>query len=232
MARPRAFDSEVALEQAMQAFWARGYRATSLADLCDATGLSRSSLYAAFGGKRALLHRSLARYEENAVARINAALAKPLPVRAAIAGFIDELIERIVAGPGRAGCFIGNCAAELAGRDRATATRVRQSLARIEGAFCAALTAAQVRGELAKDADVASLARFLVSGIQGLRLMGKVNADRAALADIAGVMLGCLDRHLPVSGRLPTVDCSTRRSRRPDAVDATALQKIKNEVHP
>lgn len=192
MARPREFEADVALERAMQAFWTKGYKATSLDDLCSATGLSRSSLYAAFGGKRALLHRSLARYEEEAVTRITAALAKPLPIHAAIAGFVGELIERIVAGPGRAGCFIGNCAAELAGQDRATAARVRQSLARIEGLFSDALARAQIRGEIAADADVESLARFLVSGIQGLRLVGKANPDRAVLTDIAAVMLRCL----------------------------------------
>ncbi len=192
MARPREFEPDIALARAMQAFWVKGYQATSLADLCAATGLSRSSLYAAFGGKRALLHCSLARYEQEAVARITVALAKPLPIREALAGFVGELIDRIVAGPGRAGCFIGNCAAELAG-DRATVARVRQSLARIEGAFCVALTRAQARGEIAADAGVESLARFLVSGIQGLRLVGKANPDRAALKDIAAIMLRCLD---------------------------------------
>jgi TetR/AcrR family transcriptional regulator, transcriptional repressor for nem operon len=193
MARPREFEPELALERAMQAFWAKGYKATSLEDLCGATGLSRSSLYAAFGGKRALLHRSLARYEQNAVARINAALAKPVPVREAIAGFIDELIDSIIAGPGRSGCFIGNCAAELAG-DRSTASRVRQSLARVEGAFRDGLARAQARSEIPAEADLDSLSRFLVSGIQGLRLVGKTNPDRAVLTDIANVMLRCLDR--------------------------------------
>lgn len=194
MARPREFDVDAALERAMQAFWAKGYKATSLDDLCSATGLSRSSLYAAYGGKRALLHRSLARYEAQSVARIRSALSGPLPVREAVAGFVNDLIDRIVAGPGRAGCFIGNCAAELAGQDRATVLRVRQSLARIEAEFHAALLRAQQRGEIAAGADTASLARFLVSGIQGLRLVGKANPDRAALNDIAAVMLRCLDR--------------------------------------
>ncbi len=193
MARPREFDADIALDRAMQAFWARGYKATSLDDLCTATGLGRSSLYAAFGGKRALLHRALERYEQDALRRIRAALAQPRPVREAIAGFVDGLIERIVAGPGRAGCFIGNCAAELSG-DRATAARVRRSLENIEAAFREGLARAQTSGELAADADIASLARFLVSGIQGLRLVGKANPDRAALTDIAAVMLRCLDR--------------------------------------
>lgn len=194
MARPREFEPDIVLERAMQAFWAKGYKATSLDDLCAVTGLSRSSLYAAFGGKRALLHRSLARYEEETLARIRLALEKPLPIREAIAAFVGEMIERIVVGPGRAGCFIGNCAAELSGQDRATAVRVKQSLVRIEATFRDALARAQARGEIATDADVESLARFLVSGIQGLRLVGKANPDRPALTDIATVMLRCLDR--------------------------------------
>jgi TetR/AcrR family transcriptional repressor of nem operon len=194
MARPREFDSDAALERAMQAFWAKGYKATSLDDLCAATGLSRSSLYAAFGGKRALLHRSLDRYEEQGVVRITAALARPGSVRSAIAAFVSDLIDRIIEGPGRRGCFIGNCAAELARGDRVTAARVRRGLERIEGLFRDALARARARGEIAATADVESLARFLVAGIQGLRLVGKANPDRAALEDIAAVMLSCLDR--------------------------------------
>lgn len=194
MARPREFDADDALERAMQAFWAKGFKATSLDDLCAATGLSRSSLYAAFGGKRALLHRSLDRYEEQGIARITAALSRPMPVREAIAAFVSNLIERIVSGSGRTGCFIGNCAAELARKDQATAARVRRSLERIEATFRDALMRAQSRGEIAKSADIDAIARFLVAGIQGLRLVGKANPDRAVLEDIKAVMLHCLNR--------------------------------------
>lgn len=194
MARPREFNTDAALERAMQAFWAKGYKATSLDELCAATGLSRSSLYAAFGGKRALLHRSLDRYQEQGVVRITAALARPGPARAAIAAFVNDLIERIVEGPGRRGCFIGNCAAELARGDRATAARVRRALERIEGLFRDALVRGQARGEISASADTGALARYLVASIQGLRLVGKANPDRASLRGIAAVMLRCLDR--------------------------------------
>jgi TetR/AcrR family transcriptional repressor of nem operon len=193
MARPREFDVDIALERAMQVFWAKGYESTSLDDLCEATGLGRSSLYAAFGDKHALYLQALDRYEEGSAARINHALTRPVPVREAIAGFVDRLIDEIVAGPGRRGCFIGNCAAELARDDRAAATRVRRSLGRIEAAFRDALGRAKLRSEIAPTADIVALARFLTAGIQGLRLVGKATPDRAALEDIAGVMLRCLD---------------------------------------
>lgn len=193
MARPREFDVDTALERAMQAFWAKGYEATSLDDLCVATGLGRSSLYAAFGDKHALYLRALDRYEEGGVARIAAALARP-PIHDGVAAFVGRLIDDIVAGPGRRGCFIGNCAAELARGDRAAAAHVRRSLDRIETTFRNALLQARRRGEIAAAADVDALARFLVAGIQGLRLVGKANPDRAVLEDIRMVMLNCLDR--------------------------------------
>lgn len=192
MARPREFDVDAALERAMQAFWAKGYEATSLEDLCEATGLGRSSLYAAFGDKRELYLRALGRYEDGAAERIAAALARPLPVRKAIAAFVDRLIEDIVAGPGRRGCFIGNCAAELARADRSAATRVRKSLERVEAAFRDALARAKAEGDIAASADVAALARFLTAGIQGLRLVGKAKPERGVLDDIAATMLRCL----------------------------------------
>ena len=173
-------------------FWSQGYEATSLDDLCAATSLSRSSLYATFGDKRALLLKSIDRYtDERIAAFLGAALARPMPIRKVIETFFDELIQRIVAGPGRRGCFLGNCAAELARDDREAASHVRRGLARIEATFRDALARAKDKGEI--DGDVDALARFLMCATQGLRLVGKANRDRDTLEDIKRVALRCLD---------------------------------------
>ena len=192
MARPREFDAERALERATAVFWSRGFEQSSLDDLCAATGLNRSSFYAAFHSKRDLYLRALARYEDGSAARIADAL-EGKPIREGIRLFLDGLIDAIVAGPGRRGCFIGNCAAEMARLDRGAAARVRASLARIEAAFRDKLEDARLRGELPRRADPAALARFLTASIQGLRLVGKTNPDRAALNDVVQTMLRCLD---------------------------------------
>ena len=178
----------------MQVFWSKGYEATSLDDLCAATGLGRSSLYAAFGDKRNLLLQSLSRYANNGTERIAKVLTGKVPFRAALADLLAAFIDEIVAGPGRRGCFIGNCAAELARHDRGAMLDVRKALERNEGYFRAGLAAAQHRGELSPKADVNALARFLTSSTQGLRLVGKANPDRAVLEDIAAVILRCLDQ--------------------------------------
>ena len=185
MARPREFEAGAVLERATRVFWARGFEHTSLDDLCAATGLNRSSLYAAFGDKRALYLKSLARYEEGSVERIRKAFAGRSP-REGLKAFLAGLIDAIVAGPGRRGCFIGNCAAEMARLDRAAAARVKRSLDRIEQTFHAAFTNGGVR-------DARARARFITAGVQGLRLYGKANPDREALEDVADQLMHCLD---------------------------------------
>ena len=192
MARPREFDVDSALERVMDVFWRKGYEATSLDDLCDATGLSRSSLYATFGNKRELLLRTVDRYVEQRTPSIEVILARSPNVYEGVAALLREFIDQIVSGVGRRGCFLGNCAAELPRRDRAALARVRQGLERTEATFRHALTEARARGELPYSADVDALARFLTASFQGLRLVGKVNPGRAVLEDIAATMLQCL----------------------------------------
>jgi TetR/AcrR family transcriptional regulator, transcriptional repressor for nem operon len=199
MSRPREFDVDLALDRALDAFWSKGYEATSLDELCEATGLSRSSLYGTFGSKRELLLQAVDRYVERRTPDLAAILAQQ-PVQAAFAALARQFIDQIVSGPGRRGCFLGNCAAELPRGDRAAMVRVRQGLERTQATFRAALMQGAARKELAADADLDALARFLTAGFQGLRLVGKVNPYRALLEDIARTMLRCLDSPKPCMG--------------------------------
>ena len=134
MARPREFDVDIALDRAMDVFWDKATR-TSLDDLCQVTGLSRSSLYATFGSKRKLLLRSVDRYVERRTAKIAAVLAQSLPISDALAALARQFIDQIESGSGRRGCFLGNCAAELPRNDRAAQARIRRGLEITEATF-------------------------------------------------------------------------------------------------
>ena len=192
MGRPREFDIDSALDKAMQVFWSKGYDATSLDDLCEATGLGRSSMYAAFVDKRQIYLRVLQRYEGRAVARVTRALAGDTPIRDAMAAFLREVIDSIAHGTGRRGCLIGNSAAGLNTEDREVAEVVRHSLDQHEAAFYAALERAQQRGEIAAGEDIRALARFITAAFHGLRIFGKVPREKAALEDVAAIMLRCI----------------------------------------
>jgi TetR/AcrR family transcriptional repressor of nem operon len=194
MARPREFDLDDVIDQAMHVFWAKGFHATSLDDICAATRLNRSSLYSVFNDKRALFLRTIDRYGEREAARVVEALSRPVTVDIAITTFFAELVEQMVAGRGRRGCLIGNAAVEVAVHDDEIGTSVSRNLDRVEAAFRHALTRAKTRSELSEQADVGALARFFVAGTQGLRLIGKTTSNRQALEDIAGQIVRALKR--------------------------------------
>ena len=75
--RPRAFDTEKALDRAMRVFWRKGYLGTSLSDLIDAMGINRPSLYAAFGNKKSLFRKVLDRYARGPSVYLSEALREP-----------------------------------------------------------------------------------------------------------------------------------------------------------
>src|SRR5260370_742343 len=82
MSAVKQFDRKEVLDRAMRVFWERGYEATSIQNLVEATGINRASLYATFGGKKELFINSLSRYEEVFVKPLCAALDAPTPRRA------------------------------------------------------------------------------------------------------------------------------------------------------
>lgn len=193
MARPKAFDPDQALDAALAVFWEKGYEAASLAQLLAATGLSKSSFYAAFGSKHRLFLRVLERYTEAVVDRLVSTLAAGRSARTNIAVAFNDIVDAAIATGDRRGCLIGNAAAELAPRDAAVAERVETALGRLEDAYRQAVERAQERGEVAPGRDARELARFLVASAQGLHLMAKSARQRTSLYAVARVALACLE---------------------------------------
>src|SRR3954465_13551570 len=79
--RPRAYEPDVALAQALALFRRDGYAATSLDDLSAATGMNRPSLYGAFGDKRSLYIKSYQRYRDDYTAAVLKIFEADVPVR-------------------------------------------------------------------------------------------------------------------------------------------------------
>lgn len=193
MPRPREFDPEEVVEEAMKLFWRNGYAATSIQDLVDETGVRRASLYAAFGSKHGLFLRALACYTRSVVPSRAGILERPeasLPqIREYFTAVADDLN-----GPGHElGCLMVNSAVELAVDDPEVAASVAGHLERLEVAFAKALGRAVERGEVPESSDVPALARFLMSTAQGLMVVGKAKPDSRLLADIVDSTLKSLD---------------------------------------
>jgi TetR/AcrR family transcriptional repressor of nem operon len=185
MGRPREFEPEQVMEQAMRCFWERGYRATSVDDLVRATGVKPGSLYHAFpGGKRALFLGSLARYSKLVVPQKLRELDSAGASLAETRAYFDGLVADLLSPEGRQGCLLVNTAIEKAAEDDEVAAVVRGHLARLERCFTRALRNARRRGEIPQSTDVARAAGLLVATSQGLMVVGKANPNREVLEAI------------------------------------------------
>ncbi len=192
MARTREFDTDRALERALQVFWCQGYEGTSIEDVVQATGVQRGSLYAAFGSKEGLYHAVLDRYREQLAAPLLDALAGGADVRSLVRGVLLGMVDEAVDDEHRRGCLMVNAATQRLAADEGVARRVRDTVGAMEDALAGALAAAQAQGQIARDADPRALARFLVLTVQGVRVMGVIEPDRAALTQAVEVALTCL----------------------------------------
>ena len=194
MVRPREFDTNEALDQALHVFWEKGYAAASLRDLITRMGIGKSSFNEAFGSKRALFLAVLDRYGDMSLAQTKACLEGDVSPRQAIADFFGMAVDGLLTQKGRHGCLAVNVAVELAAHDPEVAARVNGIFERMASALQQAIARGQTVGEIRADRSSGVLAGYLVSSLSGLRVQGKARPDRAALNDIARITLGTLDR--------------------------------------
>lgn len=192
MARPKAFDREVALEQAMYTFWKRGYEATSVQDLVDAMGINRQSLYDTFGDKHALYLEALELYRCTDGQGLIRLLDEPKPLRKRLENAFATIIQQSLEDKDRKGCFIANATLELAACDGQVRRFVEANLEQVVQRLELELTRAQLKGELAKDKQPRALALFLMNAIQGLRVTAKAKADKQVLESIVKTTLVAL----------------------------------------
>lgn len=186
--RPREFDTDEALDRALDVFWRKGYEGTSLPDLTEAMGINRPSLYAAFGNKESLFRKALQRYVEGPACYVEHALKQPTARAVAESLFFGE-IALLCDTKNPRGCLAvqsalacGDAAAavreELASRRKSLEMRVRKRFQR-----------ARADGDLPKSADPVALASYTCALIHGMAVQAAGGATRKDLKRVAELAL-------------------------------------------
>jgi TetR/AcrR family transcriptional repressor of nem operon len=180
----KRFDVDQTLVRAMEAFWSRGYEATSMQDLVDATGVNRASLYATYGDKRELFLAALKRYDGEVRRRMLAELAQSLSPAEAIAAVFDKFIDQTRAPGGNWGCFIVNTALELGAHDSEIAELVNAAQDEIEAFFLAMIRKGQDSGQFDPGLDARSTAHQILASLLGMLVMIRSRPKKAFLTAV------------------------------------------------
>ena len=186
--RPREFDVDEALAAALRVFWSKGYEAASLTDLTEAMGITRPSLYAAFGNKEALFRKALDLYEREKLAYIGEALKAPTS-RAVAERLLRGALAMQTSDCEPKGCMrvltsVG-CSPE-AESIRSDVMARRQSSQR---ALCDRMSRAKEEGDLPEGTDVEGLCAYLAAVLGGMTIQAGSGASKAQLEGLVETTL-------------------------------------------
>ncbi|MGO4616363.1 TetR/AcrR family transcriptional regulator [Nocardia sp. 2YAB30] len=191
MGRPRNFETDTVIERAMEEFWSHGYGGTSPAQLAEATGVGKGSLYHTFGSKRQLFDQALARYGRMGVERAVGLLFQPGSTCERIGAYLRETVDSDVAQPVRRGCMVVNTSAELGGHDEEITRVLRGIEEGIVAVLATRIEQGRRDGDVGPDVDARATAEFLLNTSAGLRIMAKTH-DIEALYRIIDIALTAL----------------------------------------
>ncbi len=191
--RPQEFDSDKVIVAAMEAFWANGFDGTSMQQLLESTGLSKSSLYQAFGGKQELFIKCLEEYTTS----MKNKLLMQLSLSKSGVNFIREVLlssAEEAKGPSiPKGCLIMNTATEFAQSNAAVSKAVNKGIDAFRVVFLTALKKAQNSEQIDAKADIEQLSSYFVSSMSGIKSMVKGGADEKAVNSIVDVVMRSIE---------------------------------------
>lgn len=188
--RPRSFDRDAALDQAIRLFWRKGYEATSVRDLSEELGIGQPSLYNAFGDKRTLFNEAVDVYDRTYGGFIHAALDEETTAVAAMRRILSEAPARYTRRGLPRGCLVrcGDAGTDDA-QVRASLSRMREeNTSRLRRTIEADVAA----GVLPEGTDAAGLAGYVLAVLNGMVLQSRDGATRQDLEKIAGIAIAAL----------------------------------------
>jgi AcrR family transcriptional regulator len=188
LGRPREFDLDTALEGAMLVFWRKGYEGASMSDLTASLGITKPSLYAAFGNKEQLFRAVLDRYDKRTAHFLSGSIRAPTAREVAI-GLLRGAAEFHANQANPPGCLMVQGA--LVGSDMAGSARqeTRDRRNSLREAIQERLERARREDDLPKGADPVALARYLVAVMRGMAVEAASGADATELNEIVDVAL-------------------------------------------
>jgi AcrR family transcriptional regulator len=189
MAGVRQFDEDSAFEQALDIFWTKGFRATSMLDLAKSTGVQRGSLYNAYGDKEEIFLRVFERYAERFIADARKALNKP-DLRNALTGFFAFAIRSITQGSPARGCLSTKIAVEIDPELPRQQELLVRMLDELEDVLFGALDTPEARAQLIIPPRQA--ARVIVTMTRGIAVMERVYGDPKRLRQTALALVDTL----------------------------------------
>jgi len=183
--RPRNFDREKALTQALDIFWRRGYQPASIAELCKAMGINAPSLYATFGNKASLFLEAVRFYEAKYWDAPSRKFEEEPDLYRAVAEFFRDAAHILLSPDTPCGCMLVLGAINVSEDAKEVTKSVRELRFVTKGMFAKRLMRGLAEGQLPADTDIPALATALNTMFEGLSIQARDGLSQSELETIA-----------------------------------------------
>ena len=161
------------IERAMNLFWQRGYKKTSVEDLIQGAGVNRFNLYERFGGKHGLYLKALDKYRDDVFLKRMDKIDEHENALVGIQEYFESLEEFLIDSKGNFTCLMMNSQIELVPKDSKVTKKVTFYFKKMEETFKKALSRAKRAGTIPEDINISDMAKFLTGSAQGMCVMSK-----------------------------------------------------------
>lgn len=189
--RPKIFDEEKVLDQAVDLFWHNGYEATSTEDLLQRMNLNKGSLYHSFGNKKQLFIKAMDFFAANSLQALKGKITSARTPMEGIRRFFLELADSDN-DTHQKGCFMGNSLAELANIDDELKQKAIHHLKDMEKLFLKYIRKAKQNGELTTKEEPETLARYLLNLWNGINISRRIHPRKDLLEPVIRLQLAVL----------------------------------------
>lgn len=193
MARTKDFDENEVLSKAIDIFWHKGYNGTSMQDLVDALGISRSSLYDTYKDKHTLFIKALESYQHAGAHKIQEIIDQTASAKETVKRLLELTTTELICDKQQKGCFMVNAEVEVAPHDQEVSNMVCKNDHQMEDAFFEVIRKGQESGEIKNAQDARALSRFIFNAVKGMRVTAKSTQDQSAFGDIIKLTISVLD---------------------------------------
>ncbi len=193
MPKVKLFDEKLILEKAMKLFWKKGFHATSIQDLVNYLGISRSSIYDTYGGKNELFFKAFEFYRTTNITELSNFLSQQKSVKKGLRNLFKMAIEQSVLDTDRKGCFVVNTTTELVPGNIKIQKVLKENKDIFVEIFYNFLLKGEQKGEIPKGKKLKSIANLYFTLYNGIKVVSKVQPDSKELLNSVDTVLTLLD---------------------------------------
>ncbi|MEO1021059.1 MAG: TetR/AcrR family transcriptional regulator [Bacteroidota bacterium] len=193
MPRTKAFDQQDVLQKAVALFWKQGYEATSMQDLVDHLGISRSSLYETFGDKENLYKQALKAYRDQGTHRLENQWNPDKTFTQNLRALFNAVIQEADLDPEAKGCFLVNAGIELAHTQPDVFNQVKENQENTIAFFKRKIIEAKLANQLPGKQHATELAALVYNSYAGLQVLARSKSDTNTMKNAVSALLDLLE---------------------------------------